>query len=395
MIACLKLQMFRRLLAYSFMMFAIVTLMDLNLSNLSYDLIHQELTGLAAANIDLGALSLRILSNSIMAQLSSVAAITICCIALAVFWRLLKVHNPIHREYLIFIAIALAVYFAYNTNAIWHLTEKPLLEAHFTQVTYLDQVNAIEEFNKLRQNDTQVVSSIETTRTERSGHFLDGCKGAAHCINNTTLNISFALYWLAYFLLSTTAFIGLSAASTVFAPTPETSVDQEDEKSRRSVLLDEYRSRCDTLRSILYFGSTTLLVGILWLYVHSNWAVTPLLAAMFAGDDGQTRLLAHEVFFTNYRTYMTIFYSMILMIGFVPGVLYIRSKAYALFRQERDTIPFEQRGDITFDDWLADAYLPTNILNVKDLAFLLAPMASLFVGGNLTDTFTSLTSFFG
>lgn len=395
MIACLKLQMFRRLLAYSTMMFVIVTLMDLNLSNLSYDLIQQEITGLATANVDLGALSLRILSNSIISQLSSVAAIAVCCITLAVFWPLLRAHNPIYRQYLIVIAVSLMAYFAYNTNAIWHLTEKPLLEAHFTQITYQDQVDAIRKFNQLKTDNAGISASIKETRKLRSSHFLDNCPDASHCINNTTLNISFVLYWLSYFLLSTTAFIGLSAASTVFAPAPAAAAEQTDENARRTVLLDEYRSRCETLRAVLYYGSTTLLVGILWLHIHSNWAVTPILTALFSNDDGQTRLLAHEVFFSNYRSYMTIFYGMILMIGFVPGVMSVRGKAHALYRQERDAIPFEERGDVTFDDWLADAYLPTNILNVKDMAFLLAPMASLMVGSNLTETFTGLTSFFG
>ena len=393
MIACLKLQMFRRLLTYSTLMFVAVALMDLNLSNLPYDLIQEALGSLSTANLDLATLSLRILSNGIMAQLASVAAIVICCVALAVFWQLLKAHNPIHRHYLLFIAGSLMIYFAYNTNAIWHLTGKPLLEAHFTQITYTDQVKAIRKFNALRPTGTQAQAAVTELRTKRSGHFLDDCQGAAHCINNTTLNMSFVLYWLAYFLLSATAFIGLATASTVYAPTPALANEQPPGLSKRSILLDEYRNRCDTLRSILYFGSTTLLVGIVWLNAHTNWALTPILTTLFASAENDTRVLAHDVFFNNYRTYMTIFYSLILMIGFVPGVLYIRSQALVLFRTERDLVPFENRGDITFDDWLADAYLPANILNVKDLAFLMAPMASLLVGSNLTDTFAGLTAF--
>ncbi len=367
------LRIFRRLYAYATLIFVVVILFDANLSNLALEAINKAVAQAQFSGPEALTTGLHLLSNSILSQLTCVLLVLVSGIACAKFYRIVVDNAVPKNTFIASMMTLLACYLLYNTNALWHLTKLPLLESHFTKVTLYDQIAAIQQFNSIAAPFPGGAASGEVS----DAHSLNLCTVNPYCVNRLSLYISILFYWVAYFVASSTAFVGVSASATIFAPLANGEAENYDGK------LLQYRKRLDSLKTFLHFGSATLVVATVWMAQHAKWAV-PLM----------TRENLDVTFFYNgFAVYMTLFYVIILVVGYLPALMHVRGKLYLMFqRWQGEQIPGDRPTE-TFESWLKTVGVQPEVLSIKDLGFIFAPAASLILSGLLGGDLSNLIAF--
>jgi hypothetical protein len=198
------------------------------------------------------------------------------------------------------------------------------------------------------------------------------------------------LYWLSLGLIILVAALGVMAGASAFSPF-EIDTARSSKMRRRKRPDDdvpdlerdalEYRKRVGDIRSVLYYGSASLAVAIVWIVSQCRWATSPFFA----------RVGHLEQFVSSVSVYLAVLYVVILGLAFLPPAMWLQAKLSRSYYREID-----KRGgaDVEpFDKWLQGWGIDAGVLTTRDLFAFVAPIGSLLLSASVD--FSALGKTFG
>lgn len=327
----------------------------------------------------LGELAATLMANTFVVYAANLLIISVSALAAVQFTRIILTYKNV----LLSLSIALtvwAVFVAYNANLMWIWKSEYHLETHFRQITLDRQIEIIQRFNQLSV-------PILPAEKQYTGHFNPTCRNK-FCIE--TVGLVQWLYWLSLSLIILVAALGVMAGASAFSPF-EIDTARSSRARRRKRVDDgvpdldrdalEYRKRVGDLRSVLYYGSTSLAVAIVWIISQCRWGTSPFF----------TRVAHLEQFVSSVSVYLAVLYIVILGLAFLPPAMWLQEKLRRIYYKEIDK--HGSADVVPFDKWLQRWGIDAGVLTTRDLFAFVAPLGSLLLSASVD--FAALGKTFG